>query len=1088
MSRADDIASFETPMTDASERSLGDDATFAGSAKRQRADVSIGDERTLGDGLSGQETIIDDIEVVDLEARYKIEGTLGQGGMGAVLLATDTRLDRKVAIKRILGEAAGNRMAVTRFLTEAKSIAALNHPNIVQIYDYGRAKDGPFLIMEFVDEGSLLDRCRDGAMPLESAIDLACQLCDGLAKAHDLGIIHRDIKPANVLLTKDGTPKLTDFGLAKAQAGDHGQTMTGAVLGTPDFMPPEQRRDASLVDHRSDLWSLAATVYQMATGRSPKIIRFDLLPPELTKVLGKALEDAKDDRYQTARELRDALKASLRAATPDASAIAQGQCPSCGVQNDASRRFCRGCGGSLEAPCLSCDKPMPLGEEICGSCGAKQSPLLESRRSDMAAAQVKAEGLLGDLDFANAADIATRLRDEAHPKLSHLKEWAAPFLAKVENVRQHQVQRAADDVADAMRHEQAYDYLSAIFTLEMLPRTVHQQPLPGTSETVASALARLKSKQAESLRLDSLIKQRISAKQLTGLLPEVERLLELQPTRPELLTVKKQLEERQSRLVTTRDSAVAKANQLVAGGEYETALKVLGQIDPTTETSQSRSLRSRCEKTIDKVRELADTIRTSIAHKRYDGLLATVETFLALRPRDADAEKIRQSLLQRQEKLGQRLESAVRQAKDFMRACDFEQAVGLLRSVINDPFAESCNAVEKQLTSAQLLLTECETLAIGREAAVSALDNAMAHALYADGPVHAQTYQQQLEARGIRDADVDNRVERCRERLAKQRRTQMLSRGGLIAGGVATALIFLGVLWNAMFFDSRAGTAVETRGDSAAAAVPSAKAPGRVQPDSTAKGMPTGGQMKSISDLYYGAQLNSIGMKFINVPAGEAYISTKKMVIRTDRGESPRSGRRETIERPFLISQTEVTQGQWRRVMNTEPWKGKSPDAPTLPVTFVTRDDAVAFCTALTNLDTGVGRKGVFGNKPLGRPCTVADISPSSGLYSLPTDIQWDYACKGSSQSGIDVENLGPYAWSADNCNQALHDVAMKRANRIGVYDMHGNAQELTMGLTRGGSWKKSQGQCGSDRIEGQPNHVGPSDDVGFRVIVELGH
>ena len=149
-------------MTAQSEKSLGNDATFAGRVKQpvSSRDVSIGDERTLGDGLSGQDTVSGDIEIVDLESRYTMEGTLGQGGMGAVLLATDTRLGRKVAIKRILGEAAGNRMAVQRFLTEAKSIAAINHPNIVQIYDYGQAKDGPFLIMEFVDGGSLLDRCR----------------------------------------------------------------------------------------------------------------------------------------------------------------------------------------------------------------------------------------------------------------------------------------------------------------------------------------------------------------------------------------------------------------------------------------------------------------------------------------------------------------------------------------------------------------------------------------------------------------------------------------------------------------------------------------------------------------------------------------------------------------------------------------------------------------------------------------------------------------------------------------------------------------------------------------------------------------
>jgi len=229
-------------------------------------------------------------------------------------------------------------------------------------------------------------------------------------------------------------------------------------------------------------------------------------------------------------------------------------------------------------------------------------------------------------------------------------------------------------------------------------------------------------------------------------------------------------------------------------------------------------------------------------------------------------------------------------------------------------------------------------------------------------------------------------------------------------------------------------------------------------------------------------------MRFITVPAGEALISTKKTIVRTDRGETARSGRREIIERPFLISQTEVTQRQWRQVMNTEPWVGKVPDGPTLPVTCVTREDAIAFCIALTDLDTGLGQNGIFGNKPLGRSCTAADITPSSGVYALPTDVQWDYACKGASESGIDVDSLAPYAWTADNSNQVLHDVGLKRANRLGIYDMNGNAQELTVGLTRGGSWKMSLVSCSADRLEPHANHVGPSDDVGFRVIVERGH
>jgi eukaryotic-like serine/threonine-protein kinase len=187
-------------MSDDQDRSLSDDVTFAGKPVRERGEQSLSDEVTFGGGEAIElDTVIDGGEVVELESRYSIEGTLGRGGMGAVVLATDKRLGRKVAIKRILGEAARSQTAVMRFLTEAKAIAALNHQNVVQIYDYGQAKDGPFLIMEHVDGGSLADRCQEGALPLEEAIELACHVCDGLAKAHDAGIIHRDIKPANIL-------------------------------------------------------------------------------------------------------------------------------------------------------------------------------------------------------------------------------------------------------------------------------------------------------------------------------------------------------------------------------------------------------------------------------------------------------------------------------------------------------------------------------------------------------------------------------------------------------------------------------------------------------------------------------------------------------------------------------------------------------------------------------------------------------------------------------------------------------------------------------------------------------------------------
>jgi phage FluMu protein Com len=252
------------------EVSLGGENTFAG-AQKKYAPESLGDEATYGGGRTKEnDHFTDDMEIVDLTGRYKIEGVLGKGGMGEVLLATDTRLKRKVAIKRVLGDMAKGQTAMRRFLTEAQSIAAINHPNVVQVHDYGRDKDGPFLILEYVDGQSLWHRCQQGPIPLEDAVNLTCQLCDGLTRSHELGIVHRDLKPANVLLTKEGVPKLTDFGLARTETGDTGQTMSGAVLGTLDFMPPEQRLDATRADARSDVWSLAATLYQMVTSKSPR--------------------------------------------------------------------------------------------------------------------------------------------------------------------------------------------------------------------------------------------------------------------------------------------------------------------------------------------------------------------------------------------------------------------------------------------------------------------------------------------------------------------------------------------------------------------------------------------------------------------------------------------------------------------------------------------------------------------------------------------------------------------------------------------------------------------------------------------------
>ena len=302
------------------EKSLGDQATGADVSRVDR-DMSLGDQSTTGDALSSMSDISDlsdgpgdEMPVVDLSERYEIQESIGKGGMGEVLRALDKRLERPVAIKRVLGKMTRSKKALSRFLTEARSIAALNHFNIVQIHDYGRDDKGPFIIMELVEGESLQDRLKAGKLEIEEAVDITCQLCDALAVAHEQGIVHRDIKPANILLTERGEPKLTDFGLARQETADDGHTQAGVVLGTIDFMSLEQRRDATAADARSDLWSLAATLYQMLTGEAPRVLDLEQVPQNLRPVLAKSLKQNPGERYATAEDFKSALRTGLSTA------------------------------------------------------------------------------------------------------------------------------------------------------------------------------------------------------------------------------------------------------------------------------------------------------------------------------------------------------------------------------------------------------------------------------------------------------------------------------------------------------------------------------------------------------------------------------------------------------------------------------------------------------------------------------------------------------------------------------------------------------------------------------------------------------
>jgi beta-lactam-binding protein with PASTA domain/tRNA A-37 threonylcarbamoyl transferase component Bud32 len=274
--------------------------------------------------------------------RYEIFALAGQGGMAEVYRARDALLGREVAVKVLSPRLSHDRSFVERFRREAQTAAALNHPNVVSLYDFGSDNSTYFIVMEFIDGRSLSDIiATDGALLPERAAEIASDVAKGLGRAHDAGLVHRDIKPSNIMITTGGETKVTDFGIARALSSDQDATMTqtGMVIGTASYLSPEQAQ-GKRVDARSDVYSLGCVLFEMLTGappfdgdtplsiaykhvREPPVRPSDVnadVPNALDSIVFKAMSKNPDNRYLTATDMSEDLDRYLSgqnvAATP----------------------------------------------------------------------------------------------------------------------------------------------------------------------------------------------------------------------------------------------------------------------------------------------------------------------------------------------------------------------------------------------------------------------------------------------------------------------------------------------------------------------------------------------------------------------------------------------------------------------------------------------------------------------------------------------------------------------------------------------------------------------------------------------------
>ncbi len=367
--------------------------------------------------------------------QFRIVERIGAGGMAMVFKAYQPTLDRYIAIKVLPAHYARDPVFIKRFVQEARSVAKLAHPNIVQIHDFGEQDNITYIVMEYVDGGTLKDRLKRSLPPAE-AVDFIIQATEGLDCAHRNGIVHRDVKPANMLVRKDGHLLLSDFGIAKILEGTTNLTRVGTGIGTPQYMSPEQGT-GQMVDRRSDIYSLGIVLFHCLTGRVPftadspltitlkhmnEPLPIDKLtaegvPVPLIQVVQKMVAKQQQDRYQMSEEVVEALIGALAASnlslprgyrgghasfTPIAplagggpsgqlytadqgsnpqlsqhggQAVGLQACFRCGAANPKTRLFCTTCGDELANRRASSDTYMVNGRPVLARLTMHSGPM-----------------------------------------------------------------------------------------------------------------------------------------------------------------------------------------------------------------------------------------------------------------------------------------------------------------------------------------------------------------------------------------------------------------------------------------------------------------------------------------------------------------------------------------------------------------------------------------------------------------------------------------------------------------------------------------------------------------------------------------
>lgn|GEM_PF-5694496 len=399
---------------------------------------SAGDTRGMPASSGGSVSVAD----------FEIVRELGRGGMGVVHLARHRRVrSRWFAIKTLLPDRTADAGFLKRFQRESSVLYGLRHTHIVVLHGASRPDEPPLMILEYVPGPIAADSrnhlgwavdwpnpplnlhdltVRDGKLPPHRVADIGAKLASALQAVHDRGLVHRDVKPQNVLLDTSGDPVLADFGLTR-DIDPESLRLTGSMdnLGTIGYVAPEVKRDPAAATPAADQFSLAVTLYVIATGDDPDVIRPEAVPSRLYPVLSRALNKNPNERYPSVSDFGAAL-AKLRPAGVSTTGgdVAVNVCPECGTVNKDTDLLCAKCGKGITTPCLKCYEATPVSRPACIKCGAVQAEIFETIKKDVDERLASAAKSRREFRFQAVMDTLRPLVSLAHPRLTDFAERA----------------------------------------------------------------------------------------------------------------------------------------------------------------------------------------------------------------------------------------------------------------------------------------------------------------------------------------------------------------------------------------------------------------------------------------------------------------------------------------------------------------------------------------------------------------------------------------------------------------------------------------------------------------------------------------